>query len=258
MLATALEDRGDVLAQHEFLHGNYVKILGRSKHLARCLYKKFWKHPRHIWDRSIFDFSYQLKRDPRELTGAGFIMHRCMSDLIPGHPHLHSPGFGEGAWKLIEADKDLKIIFVHRENQLKRRVSELAAKGTGNWQSYRRPQPSRSVKISPDGFIKHVKWYFEFYDAAKHVLRQHDMIDVVYEEVVSDPFPQMRRIQEFLGLDPIDIGPRTFKRGRKLLHKAIVNYDEVCQALEGTEYARYLVDEPDAEFPAHVKPMSKR
>lgn len=261
LLATALEDRGDVLAQNEMIHGNYASTFGHGPNVAAKLYRMFWRHPRHTWDRSKFDLPYNLNCDPQDLAAAGFILHRCMSNLIPNHPRLHHSHFGRGLWSVIAADKDVKIIFVHRENQLKRRVSELAAEGAGKWQLYKKDSHGRKVNVdmSKGGLMKHIRWYNEFYDAAKKLLSDHDSMEVVYEDMTQDLQDVMTRVQEFLGLTPVmEILPRTFKRESRSLGQIIHNFRQVRAKLRGTPYEHYLDEPADEECPVHAKPTPQK
>lgn len=261
LLATALEDRGDVLAQHELIHGNYHRTFGRGEKVAEKLYKRFWRHPRHTWDRGQFDLPYNLNCDPQDLAAAGFILHRCMSNLIPNHPRLHHKRFGQGLWPVVAADKGVKIIFVHRENQLKRRVSELVADGAAKWQLYRKESHGRKVHVNmgKGGLLKHIAWYEEFYAVAKELLKDHDSMEVVYEEMTQDLQRVMVGVQEFLGLTPVmEIRPRTFKRESRPLARIIHNFHEVRVKLRGTPYEHYLDEPADEECPVHAKPTPKK
>ncbi len=262
MLATALEDRGDVLCQHEMLHGFYSSTFGNGLDVSRKLYRRFWDHPQPTWDRSVFDNPYRANCDPRDLPAAGFILHRCMGDLIPKHPRLHHPNFGRGIWKLVEADTDVKIVFGHRENQFKRRLSEILADqgGRKGWQLYTKSRTYRRARINDitKQLLIHFRWYDEFYAAARELLRHHDSIEVGYEEMTEDLQGVMRGVQQFLGLDPVDVYPRTFKGEHRTLPKAIKNYGQVSAALRGTEFERFLDEAPESEVEARAKPTPKK
>ncbi len=258
MLASALQDRGDVLCQHEAMHGYYEEYLGSRS--GSWLYREFWRLPRRTWDRRVFDPPYNLNMSPRDLTAAGFLIHRITGDLIPDHPNLQNRTFARGIWDAIAEDKGVKIVFIHRRNQLKRWASALVA-SQETWQRYRNDGGAHSkIRIAPteNGLFKNFRWYDEFYAAAKDLLKDHDSTEVVYEELTQRPQEVLHGVQEFLGLDPVDVYPRTFKCERRSLRKTISNYRVLAAGMRRTEFAHFLDDEPEAEVEARAKPTPKK
>jgi hypothetical protein len=50
----------------------------------------------------------------------------------------------------------------------------------------------------------------------------------------------MRRIEEFVGVAPLEIRQPLQKQARAAIHEAVVNYAELCQTVAGSKYAAYL------------------
>jgi hypothetical protein len=253
MLASALQDRGDMLCQHEIVHDRYVETFGNGPDVGRRIYRNFWRRPQLTWDRSVLDVPYNLDCDISELAAAGCIIHRTAGDLIPRRGGDRS--FCRGIWRAIADDADVKIVFLHRENQLKRRLSEMLAL-PDTWQRYASSRTDQRIAVRPteEGLFRYFDRYDEFYAAAKVLFRGHDSIEVVYEELTRDPQRVLHGVQAFLGLEPMDVYPRTFKGEHRPLTEIISNYSWFAQKLRKTRFARFLDDEPDPEVEAHVKP----
>ncbi len=71
----------------------------------------------------------------------------------------------------------------------------------------------------------------------------HDVLSLAYEDLVADTAREMRRIFDFLAVEPIAVQPQIYKEGTDDLPAAIANYDELCRRLAGTDAARWLGDD---------------
>jgi hypothetical protein len=161
--------------------------------------------------------------------------------------------FAEGVWDAMAEDKDVKIIYLHRENRLKCWLSKLVA-SRETWVRYRKTRAHSRFRISPKELLNVCRWYDEFYDTAKSLLSDHESLEVVYEELTERPQEVLQGVQEFLGLDPMGVCPHTFKSERRSLRKVITNYGEVEKALRDAGLEHFLDDEPESEIKAHEKP----
>ena len=78
-----------------------------------------------------------------------------------------------------------------------------------------------------------------------------DYIEVVYENLVTNPLEEFNRIGAFLNvadINPVKIILR--KQNPEKLSELVVNYSEVAQLLATTKYA-YLLETEENSDPAH-------
>lgn len=142
----------------------------------------------------------------------------------------------------LVADENIRVLHLTRWNLLRRYLSLLRARATGEWQQPakrggRREQPKVEVSI-PDLLVD-IARIRRWESAYRQAFAGHPVLELTYENLSQEPVTEGRRALEFLGADPeVDLRVRTRKTGVDPLQDAIVNYDEVCAALRG--FAEYV------------------
>lgn len=144
---------------------------------------------------------------------------------------------------------DVKVVSLTRENMLKRLVSvELLAKTHQVSATNSSRSQSATIELDPDEVLEQLKLYRSEQALQQHLLSgRNPTLEVTYEELF-DPDQQsgkMSQIFEFLELDPIETGPGDTKLNSDELEDTIVNYGAVRQVLLGSEFERYLDEQPE-------------
>ncbi|MEL6589293.1 MAG: sulfotransferase [Bacteroidota bacterium] len=146
-------------------------------------------------------------------------------------------------WEMLEKDKSIKIIHLRRENQLRVHISRLIAGKTEKWLNSGGEKTSigeRKVEID----MKELYQDFEITNSsiaeAKQRFKDHKSMDLSYEELVADKEQALKRVLDFLGLDEMKLESQLKRQNPEKIRDLVTNYDELVQALTGTEHAFML------------------
>jgi len=150
--------------------------------------------------------------------------------------------------------KKIKIILVHRENYLalllSKKISLLVGcyggrDGSPLKEAYGAREKMDPLEISIEDAEAWFKKYSTEISEVRTCLLGTDWIEVSYESLLTDVQTIMAQIHRHLGV-PQDIATHTPGRGeekldKRLLSKAIANYNELKQHFAGTEYEWFFV-----------------
>jgi LPS sulfotransferase NodH len=148
-------------------------------------------------------------------------------------------------WQKFLTCKDLKIIHLIRRNRLRTVISLEIAFKTGQWtQSGKGNSGEIKVKrlvLEPSKLIKRLEQIEEGEAAARSRFRDRQVLEVVFEELVSSPQPVFESVGAYLGVEGIDPGRiRLRRQNPETLQQLIINYEEVETALRNTRFEEYL------------------
>lgn len=171
---------------------------------------------------------------PKHISAAGFKIF---------YYHAHNDAW-EPVWTYLNSQKDLKVIHVKRKNILKTYLSRRRALETNAWvrKGANDPEDSKPISLSYEECIEEfakTRTWEQHYDG---FFEKHHKIDVLYEDLASDHRGEMRRIQEFLGVDYEVVEPRTTKQSRRPLASSILNYFELKERFAGTSWEEFFED----------------
>ncbi len=151
---------------------------------------------------------------------------------------------------------EISVIELHRENTLHRAVSVISLERTGRVSSLdRRPSGRSGLEIDPTELLRLMRRMDHEMDRQLHVVAGLDperMISLRYEDVFAtemSPGATMRRVFDFLGVDPLEITTTHRKVLSPDLSQSIANFDEVSDALSRSRFAHLL----DASTGAEIK-----
>lgn len=146
---------------------------------------------------------------------------------------------------LIE-HRELDIIYLYRENRLRRYLSGVFLQKTHIVSSEKKLQVSK-VHIDPADMMKHLEIMDKEIEDEKNIINQLEnrhLLSINYEDYFVDEnsiLSHNQKIFEFLGVEPILTAKSQHK---KILPHRIVdlveNYDEFCACLKNTKYQQYL------------------
>ncbi|RME90542.1 MAG: hypothetical protein D6770_02260 [Anaerolineae bacterium] len=151
----------------------------------------------------------------------------------------------EEEWDKFLAHTEFKIIHLTRWNRLRTIVSLDIAFRTGQWtRSKRFPHKrvdDRRISLDTSTLLDRLDEIRRAEERTRERLKGRPLLEVVYEQLTAHPDDEFRRIGAYLGVNDIDPGKiHLTRQNPESLDRLIINYDEVCQVLKGTEFAEYL------------------
>lgn len=148
-------------------------------------------------------------------------------------------------WQKLLAYESLKVIHLTRRNRLRTVISLEIAFKTGQWtQSAKRNSNEireKRLQLEPARLIHRLEQIEAGEMATRARFRDREILEIVYEELVSSPvenFAAVGRYLEVDGIDPSQI--RLRRQNPEPLQQLLINYDEVEAALRNTRFAGYL------------------
>jgi LPS sulfotransferase NodH len=181
-----------------------------------------------------------------EETHAGFLARRAddpVGFLDELHSLAHARGFSVVGFKLMHthglanpavldaltADRDLKVIHVSRRNLVRRLVSERQARAAQRWAvGGAEPAPTMpSVEIELSDLVVSLARTKSRQAEFRARFADHDVLEVVYEDIAARPERVAARAAAFLGLPPLSAPPAVGlqKMGAERLTDALSNAD---------------------------------
>jgi len=139
-------------------------------------------------------------------------------------------------WNYMRDYEDLKVIHVLRDNFLDSLVSLVIAHNSGIWQlqKWGSVKPDKSVRINPQD----AKCYFEYLDFSREhylsMFEDRDQLTVRYEEI-GQWNSLMKKVQEFLGVEYVELMPKYRKRVTNHSRR-IANFGELRKFFRDTKW----------------------
>ncbi len=166
-------------------------------------------------------------------------------------------------WDLLDADKDVKIIHIRRENMLRAFVSKKIAKKTGAWNSR---QQGMTVKTEDKRVTINIEECLEEFHktksleakCAKDRFHNHDYMEMTYEEFVADIPQQFSNVLNFLGIAQIEVKAALKRQNPEAVQDLVANYQEVQDALIKTEFGYLVEDTPISGRPIAAEKIEEK
>jgi LPS sulfotransferase NodH len=140
----------------------------------------------------------------------------------------------------LVSHKDIRVIHIRRRNLLRRLLSQRRAEQTGQWFA----EGDQTVELPPIRLTLHDLVADINYLRPKEIyygglVESHDVLNLYYEDIVSDTVGTAKQAWRFLGLRDWDsVSIRSKKIGVDPLEHAIENYDELRREI--TELVSFL------------------
>lgn len=146
-------------------------------------------------------------------------------------------------WTYLRNRKDLRIIHIKRKNFLKTHFSLRKAFKTNKWGNTSGAEGENvSISLNYEECLKSFTEIQEWEKKYDIFFENSCKIDVLYENLSNDYKNEMKRIQEFLGVDYEVVRPSTYKQSNQPLSKAISNYFELKEKFKGTPWEEFFED----------------
>lgn len=143
-------------------------------------------------------------------------------------------------------DKDLKIIFLDRENHLRRFISEEISIKTNKWVQQNNDKnittEDTTIEFNKDNFLRNINVYNEKKEFYLNKFSGHIVYYTTYEKLVSNFKIELDSIQEFLNVPNINLLPTTDKMTVRPLSEIVTNYKYMCAFLKDNNLDFYLDD----------------
>ncbi|MDJ0531198.1 MAG: sulfotransferase [Xenococcaceae cyanobacterium MO_207.B15] len=143
----------------------------------------------------------------------------------------------------IANDKTIYIIHLTRKNLLKRYISNklAGAKKTPTVirdSTAKKEQPK--IAINLQSCLEDILSVKEAEIRFREHFKNHKLFEIVYEDILADKNNQMNKLQNFLGVNSIDLELQTVKVNSDNLEEVVENYQELVTTIKDTPYAQYL------------------
>ncbi|MCG8371490.1 MAG: Stf0 family sulfotransferase [Proteobacteria bacterium] len=157
-----------------------------------------------------------------------FYYHACSDTLRP-------------VWSWLQAQRDVRIIQLKRRNSLKRYLSLVKAKRTDVWRDASGSGSSReNFELDFDECLASFEEVRRWEEEHAAFFRDHEVHEIVYEDLASDYTGEALKVQRFLGLSEEAVQPTIYKQAKRPLSESISNYDDLKNRFANTEWAAYF------------------
>ena len=125
--------------------------------------------------------------------------------------------------------KDIKILYLIRRDILKVYVSLKIAQKTNVWSSVKSASQEARPKITIDrnDYIQFREEHLRHRRLFITLLKDHPLLEVAYEDLVENPQPILKSIQQFLDVKPKTLFTLLKQQNPGSVASLITNYDEV-------------------------------
>lgn len=144
-------------------------------------------------------------------------------------------------WSWLKAHRDVRIIQLKRRNSLKRYLSLVKAKSTDVWRDASGSQSSqKNFELDFDECLASFEEVRRWEEEHVEFFRDHELHEVVYEDLAGDYTGEALKVQQFLGLREEAVKPTIYKQAKRPLSESISNYDDLKNRFAGTEWSVYF------------------
>jgi LPS sulfotransferase NodH len=177
--------------------------------------------------------------DRRVLTGREVVRRAFAAEVVLAagframidHPFPSTPQWSD-AWDALRETIGLRVIVLNRRDRLAQYASMLVAQRTGAWhpspgEPILRPENRPTVTIDPEAFRRWSEERNRLYVLRREQLRDKPSLDLDYESLASDWAGTIRAVQEFLSVDPLDLGQEKQVQETRPLSEVVENYGEL-------------------------------
>jgi len=173
--------------------------------------------------------------------------------------------FFEKAFKYLKKHSEIQIIHLIRRNFLLTLVSNELAKET---KQYFKPDPIIAEKINNSGLLNEqfsgskrekdsefscisldfekVRNYFETTERSielyKHDFRQHDIIEIYYEDLVQNLQNETNKLLNFLGVENKPLSSVLIKQNTRNIKEILLNYEDLKEKFANSKWSVFFTD----------------
>jgi LPS sulfotransferase NodH len=249
-------------------HSNYAPfiILGEARSGSNFLRGMLNTHPQVVTFGEIFRFydniGWELpaferyRQTPRLISlmqrDPVRFLERWLFEKFP--PSIGAVGFKlfyyhakedsrKVIWPYLKDKKDIRVIHLKRKNSLRVLLSRKKAHMTDKWTDLDgKEEDALSIALSPEECLEQFTWIRNMWREYDHFFREHEMMELFYEDLTADRDGETQRVQRFLGVSPRHLLPSTHKQARQSLGEAINNYEALKNHFKGSPWEAFFED----------------
>ena len=155
------------------------------------------------------------------------------------YQHCRATEKQRSLWNYLEAETEIKIILMYRENLAKAFISFQRAMVANEWnvsvssltpEGYNTP-----IKIDVEACLSYIERKQRHFRKLKHIFADHRQIEISYEAMTGDYDGSIARLWDFLDVPPILLDQPIRKLSHRPLQEVVTNYDELKSALNESD-----------------------
>lgn len=140
-------------------------------------------------------------------------------------------------WQWLDEHRDVKMVFLTRQDLLATHTSRLVARKDGKYAIKKEEQRSiTTVKIDPKNLLEELEKRKYYNKEVKKYIKDHDCMEITYEELTQNLSYYLKKIQRFIGVDVNHLAVKSIKQEIRSLENVIENYDELKLFFKATEW----------------------
>lgn len=191
----------------------------------------------------------------------GFVLQAYHPGGLKAFPGIRANPIWDDIWPRLIAMKDLHVIHLRRDNMLRRHLSHLMARKTGNWHAWVPgavdkvshldavpsvnvlPPRRDAVWLDPERLILDFEETEHLHRMVAERFQHHPVCSLSYEALCQDFYGACARLQAFLGVRPVRMRAAVAKLEQRSLAESIANYDALKRRFSGTRWQQFFDDE---------------
>jgi LPS sulfotransferase NodH len=148
----------------------------------------------------------------------------------------------KGLYQKILKNKAVRIIHLKRRNLVKAEISAALARQTGIWHGKFENNQREGIKIymHPDTLAANLNMTLENYERIKSLLKNHEIIEVIYEDLVEELSQTMKEIYRFLNIKDHTFQTPFLKQSTESIESLVENHQELRNYFQGTRWYKYF------------------
>jgi hypothetical protein len=199
---------------------------------------------------------------PDTVEMAGFVLQAYHPHKLRAFPGIRSNPLWENVWSILAGMDNLHVIQLQRRNLLRRHLSHVMARKTGNWHNWDPGRVDRITHLQPPpqeqigagerpGLVVEldpVQLQIDFEEVeqwqgkARALLDRHPMLSITYEELYTDFDKTCETVLQFLGFEPRILQVAVKKLETRKLSESITNYSQLKNKFTNTRWAHFFED----------------
>jgi hypothetical protein len=239
------------LGSHPDLHVQW-ELLGPQSNHKLNIFKRIHLRIFRFFGRTGAHLNLQF-------NGHNFV--QVVDNLAWGHSYRKFDGAGFkiiiDQWLQLSADQqenflnkyDFKVILLRRKDTLTHLVSTRQGELNG-FKHRRNGQPPLDLRPIDLTFEDLKAFHRNVFGRASVIISRFSkfpIIETTYEDLVSDPDRENKRLLEFLGVRDVPLKAVLAKNSNHDLSRRIAGFEEFAQSLRGTAYEHLLPDDDTAK-----------
>jgi len=140
------------------------------------------------------------------------------------------------------SDRDIKIIHLKRRNILKTLVSLRVSDKTKQYVLRNESERINDIriKLEVEDCMREFEKTSDNENRFDAMFRDHDLLEVAYEDLVAEQTQTCNRIQEFLQIPKHSLNCKTFKQIKRPVAEVVENYEELKTVFSNTPWRKFF------------------